>query len=619
MNPILRNTLAAAVSAACFTAPAVAQTAPPAAQNVYPGGKGWTPGAAQYGAQIVKDVFVTMPDGVRLEAKIAYPTELAGGKRANAKFPVLIEFTPYEGEGEQERLPYAYLAERGYIVALVHPRGSGKSTGELQQFSRQDGLDAKALIDWAAKLEGGNGKVGMFGCSYPGALSYNGAAYAGRNSPLKAVLSACIGPGAQYRQAWSNNGLPTVLVGTYPGRAAAGSMGGNEAAGRYFTAFGQNFFAGKAEAYDGAYWHDRIPLALTEKIVANGIPVLMWGGWQDLNETGAIRGYTAFQNAVARRNINLPMKPGQKASPRYQLIIGDWVHGAGVDIGVYQQWFDTWLKGADTGLADTATPLHLQEAGSNRWINLSAYPAVQNYTTWHLNADGSLSARAAAQGTNRLDYAAPDAPNGRLRFETAPAAQGMTLSGPISMQVYAQSSNTNLVLLAHLYDVAPDGQTTEITKGAMLGSLSRLDNRATWKDAGGKIIWAWPKLDRDIYLTPRRTQRFDMALEPIQYGLQLNHKLRLELTTQSPSNICDNGKPIGFSAEPCGLTAPQQKTVPGGQYTLLFGGNTPTSIHLPQLPYMAQPTAASGRTPTAWSENTRKFDPEGKHTLPLQW
>ncbi|MGR6981254.1 CocE/NonD family hydrolase [Testudinibacter sp. P27/CKL/0425] len=564
-------------------------------------------------------MFIPMEDGVQLQAKIAYPTDLQSGKRAAGTFPVLIEHTPYEGEGAQERLPYRYLTERGYIVALVRPRGAVQSGGELQQFSSRDGQDGKNLVDWAAKLEGSNGKVGMFGCSYPGALALAGAASVDKGSPLKAVLAGCIGLGAQYRQAWTNNGLPTVLMGVYPNAAAAGSMGGSKEAGRYFSQFSENFFAGKAEAYDSDYWQDRIPLALTEKIVANDIPVLMWGGWQDLNETGAIRGYTAFQNALTKRNIHLPMTQGQKASSRYQLIIGDWVHGEGMDIGVYLQWFDTWLKNVDTGLTDTATPMHLYEAGSERWVNLAHYPAVQNYTTWHLGANGSLNTQSAKGGENRLRWSSPTEKDGKLSFESATISDGLSLSGPLALQVYARSSNTNLVLLARLYDVAPDGTTQKITNGEMLGSLSQLDAQASWQDAQGKPAWPWPKLDKDVYLKPNQVQRFDMALEPIQYGLKPGHKLRLELTTQSPADICDNGKPIGFSAQPCGLTAPQQKTVPGGEYTILFGKDTPSALNLPQMPFNALPTAKSGRTPTAWSENTRAFDTEGKHTLPLQW
>ncbi|WP_315579138.1 CocE/NonD family hydrolase [Hoylesella oralis] len=581
----------------------------------YPGGKGWQPGPARYGAEIIKGISIAMDDGIMLEAKVAYPTNLQSQKHAGEKFPVLVEFTPYEGEGAEERLPYTFLVQHGYIVALVHPRGSGKSTGELQQFSSRDGMDGKTVVEWASTLDGSNGKVGFYGASYPGALALATAAKVGKGSPLKAILAGAIGLGAQYRQAWTNNGLPTVLMMGYAPHAK-GAMGGNEGAERHFVNFDKEFWAGNDPAYDGAFWQDRIPLRWSRDIVGNSIPVLQWGGWQDLNETGAIRGYVAFQNAMSGRPIDLPMENGQKISPRYQLIIGDWGHGLGMDIGVYLEWFDTWLKGEDTGLTDTATPLHFYEAGSERWVNLNIYPTVDNYTTWYLGSNESLDKQVPTDGKKYLRWGNPEEKDGKISFESVAIKDGMTIAGPLSLQLYAKSSNTNMEILARLYDVAPDGTTTVITKGAMLGSLSELDRQASWTDKNGKPVWPWPKLDKDVYLTPEETKLFEMALEPIQYGLQPEHKLRLILSTQSLGDKNVNGF---LTADPGDLTTPQKQTLPGGVYTILLGKSTPTALDIPQLPYNAFPTAASGRTPTAWNELTRDFDSSGKFTLPLKW
>ena len=93
----------------------------------YPGGKGWQPGAKQYGYEILRDIFIQLDDSIRLEAEVAYPTDTLTGSKANGKFPVLVEFTPYK-RADQERLRHTYLVEHGYIVAQVHPRGSGSST-----------------------------------------------------------------------------------------------------------------------------------------------------------------------------------------------------------------------------------------------------------------------------------------------------------------------------------------------------------------------------------------------------------------------------------------------------------------------------------------------------------
>ncbi len=608
MNTMKRLTLTALLIMALSTIRVTGQTS-----NEYPGNNGWQPGTAQYGFEIVKGFQITMDDGIVLEAKASFPTDLKTGKRADGRFPVLVEFTPYDREGV-EGLRHTFLTEHGYIVAQVHPRGSGKSTGILEQFSSRDGLDGKIVVDWAAKLEGSNGKVGFFGASYPGGLALATAAKVGKDSPLKAILAASIGLGAQYRQAWTNNGLPTVLMMGY-GPQAKNSMGGNEGAGKHFEAFDKDFWAGGHSAYDSDFWKDRIPIEWSKDIVENGIPVLQWGGWQDLNETGAIRGYVAFQNAMNGRDINLPMERNQKISPRYQLIIGDWGHGIGMDIGVYLQWFDTWLKEEDTGLTDTSTPLHLYEVGTDRWVNLDIYPPVDTYTMWFLGGDGSLDEKEASDSENSLRWGKPEEKDGKIQFESKVIKAGMTIAGPLSLKLYAKSINTNMVVLARLYDVAPDGKSTMITKGAMLGSLSQLDKVASWKDRKGKTSWPWPLLDKDVYLTPGKVQVFEMAMEPIQYGLKPGNRLRLILSTQSLGSDNKNGF---LQADPADLTAPQKATVPGGEYIILFGRETPTSLNIPQLPFRAFPTIKSGNTPTSWSEMTRDFDKTG-YTIPLQW
>lgn len=578
----------------------------------YPGGKGWQPGEAKYGYTIVRDIFIPIDDDIKLEAKISYPTDKTTGTRAKETFPVLVEFTPYDSN-VSERLPYTYLTEHGYIIALVHPRGSGKSTGILEQFTSQDGLDGVKVVDWAAKLNGSNGKVGFFGASYPGALALATAAKVGKNSPLKAVLAASIGLGAQYRQAWTNNGLPTILMMGY-GNQARAAMGDNDGAEIYFKEFERNFWAGEAPAYDGEYWADRLPLAWTKDIVENGIPVLQWGGWQDLNETGAIRAYVAYQNAVAGRNIYLSMGKEQKTSPRYQQIIGDWGHGIGMDIGVYLEWFDTWLKDVDTGLADTKTPLHLYEVGTGNWVNLDVYPVVEKYTAWYLG-NGTISETISKDGENYITWGKPEEKEGKLTFEGSAIQDGMTISGPLSLKLYAKSDNTNMEILARLYDVAPDDSVTEITKGAMLGSMSELDENMSWRTSDNIARWPWPKLNKDEYLTPDKIQTFEMALEPIQYGLQPKHRLRLVLSTQSLGS--DNK--MGFLiAEPAELTAPQKATVPGGRYTILFGKNTPTALYIPQLPFEDFSAVKAVHTPTSWNELTRDFDKTG-YTIPVEW
>lgn len=94
--------------------------------------------------------------------------------------------------------------------------------------------------------------------------------------------------------------------------------------------------------------------------------------------------------------------------------MANWGHGEGLDVGVYLQWFEAWIKGRDTGIRQTERPMHLFEMGTQRWTNLARYPVVDRYTRWVLRPGGALAAAAdKRQGDDALAWALPDEANGR--------------------------------------------------------------------------------------------------------------------------------------------------------------------------------------------------------------
>ncbi len=584
------------------------------AQTPYPGGT-WEPGPARYSTTAPDSLTITTFDGVGLQALVWYPADPATGERAGGDFPVIMEMTPYP-RLRAPLSPIEFLTGHGYIYLVVRPRGSGGSEGRLQQFSSIDGRDGATVAAWAARdLPGSDGRVGLIGCSYPGGTALATAAYAGPGSPVKAVVAACIGLDMQHRQVWTTNGLPNAALSAYAPRAAA-IMGGVESAATYFADFYASLMAGGPEAYDG-YWDHRLPLAWAGDIARNEIPTLLWSGWDDINETGALHAFVALQNAAAGRPIQAPMAGEQPPDPRYQLLMGNWGHAQGLDAGVMLQWFETWLKGVETGIGRTETPMHLFETGTNRWVNVARYPLVAAYTDWYLAPGHALVDTVPdAEGTAGLRWAPPDAEGGRLVFETPPFAEGATLAGPISVTAYARSSNTNLALIAKLYDVAPDGTAERVSFGALLGSQHRLDADRSWTGDDGTVIRPWPMLRRDEFLTPGEVYRLEIPLAARQWAVAPNHRLRLELTTQSPSEICPDEGDVALVSEPCRLTLPQRETLPGGRYTLLFGPQYPSALHLPQLPWHAFETARSGPPPADWTDEP---SPYLDFTLPLVW
>src|SRR5256885_2387268 len=115
--------------------------------------------AGQNEVTVERNVPVKMRDGVVLHADIYRP-------KADGRFPVLLQRTPYNKDGEVEFGLKA--AARGYVTMIQDVRGRFSSEGEWYTF-KHESADGYDTVEWAAALPYSNGKVGMFGASYVGA------------------------------------------------------------------------------------------------------------------------------------------------------------------------------------------------------------------------------------------------------------------------------------------------------------------------------------------------------------------------------------------------------------------------------------------------------------------
>src|SRR5690242_755770 len=110
------------------------------------------------------DVPARMRDGVTLRANVYRPA-------GSGTWPTLLTRTPYgkhvPGELLWAGVDPVDVARRGFLVIVQDTRGRFASEGEWDpfRFEREDGFDS---VEWAAKLDGSNGRVAMFGGSYCG-------------------------------------------------------------------------------------------------------------------------------------------------------------------------------------------------------------------------------------------------------------------------------------------------------------------------------------------------------------------------------------------------------------------------------------------------------------------
>ena len=144
-----------------------------------------------------KEVYIPMRDGVRLFTSVYIP------KSSGEAHPILITRTPYSCAPYGEKTFHSYwnsykkeYFKEGYIVVNQDVRGKWMSEGEFENVrpfiadkkgkETDEASDAYDTIEWLLKnIPNNNGRVGVFGISYPG--FYSTMAAAGNHPALKAV------------------------------------------------------------------------------------------------------------------------------------------------------------------------------------------------------------------------------------------------------------------------------------------------------------------------------------------------------------------------------------------------------------------------------------------------
>ncbi|HFU2587496.1 TPA: CocE/NonD family hydrolase [Campylobacter jejuni] len=138
----------------------------------------------KFKVKVIENIWITLKDGTRLSSRIWFP-------QTNEKLPAILEYIPYrknDGTRTRDEPMHGYFAGNGYVVVRVDMRGSGESDGLLKdEYLKQEQDDALELIEWIAKQEWCNGKVGMMGKSWGGFNSLQVAARRPKN--LKAIIS----------------------------------------------------------------------------------------------------------------------------------------------------------------------------------------------------------------------------------------------------------------------------------------------------------------------------------------------------------------------------------------------------------------------------------------------
>jgi len=434
-----------------------------------------------------ENVWIELPDGIKLAARIWHPRTLE-------KVPAILEYLPYrkrDGTAGRDALTHPYLAGHGYTCVRVDMRGCGDSEGLFEdEYSSQELSDGVAVVKWLAKQDWCNGNVGMMGISWGG---FNGLQIAAMApSELKAVASLC---STVDRYADDIHYKGGIMLGENPAWAATvlgwfalppdPEVVGDCWRDMWLQRLENTPFL--AEIWTkhqsrNAYWAHG---SICENYGAIQAAVLVVGGWHD-----------GYRNTVSHlvENLAAPVKG----------LIGPWNHkyphfaepGPQVDfLGELLIWWDHWLKGEANGadtlpdmrrwLMDSVAPAVQYDQRPGRWIADQA-DVLAGTKTWHLVGKAlSLDAAPAARCVS------PDLECGQMAGEYFPFGFGpgklpddqqkddllstcfdseelrapLDLVGAPKLRLKLTSNTAKAQLAVRLCDVHPNGESTLISHG----------------------------------------------------------------------------------------------------------------------------------------------------------
>ncbi len=471
-----------------------------------------------------KEYQIPMRDGAKLFTSVFFP------KDQSVKYPILINRTPYDvAPYGDNRFPDKYtrewkhLAEEGFIFVFQDVRGKFMSEGDYENMRPyikdksspndvDESSDTHDTIDWLIKnIPGHNGKVGLWGISYPGfyaAMSLNESHPAlVAVSPQAPIADWFIGDDFHHHGAvWLPHAFNFMavfdvprdsLTKSWPPRFDHKTPDGY----RFFLKMGplantnKLYFRNEHPFWNDfmehpnydAFWQARSSLNHFEHVKP---AVLVVGGWFDAeNLFGALNTYKTIEKKNPDANNVFVMGPWYH---------GGWVRSDGDSLGnicfgsktgayyienIELPFFKHYLKGeGDINLPEA----QVFETGSNQWRSYESWPPKNaEKAKLYLRAEGSISMeKPAKSGKNRYDeyvsnpskpvpftaeiatgmprtYMVEDQRFASTRpdvlvYESEILQEDVTVAGPLFPELYVSTSGTDCDWIVKLIDVYPD-------------------------------------------------------------------------------------------------------------------------------------------------------------------
>lgn len=475
----------------------------------------------------IREEMIPMRDGIRLYTIIITP------RKATSALPILLERTPYEAANRLNDQPTTKLSVmvdpmflgNGYIYVFQDIRGRFKSEGknllyrvprgEFNKTETDETTDAWDTIDWLVKNVTSNGRVGIWGTSYPGWLTL-----AALRDPHPALAAAVpFNPVVDVWKAddWFHWGAfrgtyafdyiyemqtrkdefmkyPHDIRDNYIWTLAQGALG--TGLSRYLDDRYEMWARLMEFPSYGPYWKD-VAADNWFNAPSRLVPTLhVHGFWDQEDIYGSPAVYAILEKFDSSNGLNF-------------FAAGPWYHGQhwadGSSLGdldfdentakhfredVLTPFLQHFLQGESIA---TPAPVTVFETGTNRWRTYDQWPPEGKTVQLYLQPDRGLAFTppAVVQGTTEynsdpkkpvpyaprpnwaIDYDNPssitkwrrwlvedqrfvDSRPDVVTWVSEPISESLTIRGPVVAHLFAETTGTDADWVVKLIDVYPD-------------------------------------------------------------------------------------------------------------------------------------------------------------------
>ncbi len=532
---------------------------------------------------------IAMRDGVKLFTAVYSP------KDGSQKYPILLCRTPYScapyGPDKYKETigPSPLFAKEGYIVVYQDVRGAWMSEGIYVNMRPQndkkgpkdidESSDTYDTIDWLVKnVPNNNGRVGMWGISYPGFYAAVGTIDAHpalkAASPQAPIADWFIGDDFHHNGAlflphafnfFSSFGRPRPKPTAFA----------DDSRFNHGTTDGYKFFLemgplanGDKKYFHGniAYWNEMMehPNYDSWWQARNTLPhlknikpaVMTVGGWFDAEDLfGALNTYKSVEKQSPGAYNILVMGPW---------FHGGWARGDGEGLGdvrfgaktsvFYREnielpFFNYYLK--DKG-ALKLPEAYVFETGSNKWKTYDQWPPANARTqNLYFNANGKLSFTEPSDSNSFDEYVSdparpvpfinniaigmtreymvddqrfaarrPDV----LVYQTDVLTEDITVAGPLTASLLVSTSGTDSDFVVKLIDVYPDNAPdNQPNLGMKMGGYQMLIRgepmRAKFRNS----------FEKPEAMTPNKAERIGYAMPDVNHTFMKGHRVMVQI------------------------------------------------------------------------------------------